>query len=184
MPGTCCVCQDAMDMEDFNDERQSTETCYRLDCGHAYHTRCIFQYLQETEYQCLQCNVHRTPRDEIEMTGLIAQTIEDLRSDPELRRLRQDVEEAIAEFRGVHSEVKRALEALAPEIQERSGYLAIRKETLLRVRKLKAQVKETCIRRSPVTAGVWGIAGDTILNRAFVPRIPLGVYSSSLTLKI
>ena len=184
MPGTCCVCQDEMDMEDFNDERQSTQTCYKLECGHAYHTRCAFQYLRETDFQCLQCNVHRTPRSEMEMTGLIAQTIEEIRSDPEMRRLRHEVEEAIAEFKGVRTEIRRALEAVAPEIVERSGYPAIRKELLQRMRRLRSHVKTTCIQRNPMTAGVWGIAGDTIVNRAFIPRSPQGVYSPYLYLKI
>lgn len=183
MPGTCCVCQDAMDMEDYNDERPSTETCFKLECGHAFHTRCIFQYLRETEYECLHCNVRRTPREEIELTGYIAQALEDLRADPEVRRLRREVEEAVAEFRAARDEVKKALEAAAPEIQERAGYASLRKETLLRIRRLKAHLKEACIRRNPMTAGVWGIAGDGILNRAFIPR-PGGLHSSYLYLKI
>jgi hypothetical protein len=173
-----------MEMEDFNDERPSTDTCYKLDCGHAYHTRCIFQYLRETEYECIQCNVRRTPREEIELTGFITQAIQDLRTDPEVRRLRQEVEDAMLEFNGVRADVKKALEAVAPEIQERAGYTAIRKETLQRLRRLKAHVREACIRRTPLTAGVWGIAGDQILMRAFVPRASTGLYSSYLSLKI
>jgi hypothetical protein len=173
-----------MDMENFNDERQSTETSYKLDCGHAYHTQCVFRYLRETTYECLQCNVHRTPREEIELTGYIAQTLEELRADPELRRLRREVDEAIAEYNGVRTDVKKALEALAPEIEERAGYHIIRKEVLQRIRRLRAQVKAACIQRNPMTAGVWGIAGDAIMNRAFVPRAPQGAYSSVLTLKI
>jgi hypothetical protein len=172
-----------MDMEDYNDERPSTETCYKLDCGHAFHTRCIFQYLRETEYECIQCNVRRSPREEIELTGYIAQALEDLRADPEIRRLRREVDEAVTEFKAAREEVKKALEAAAPEIQERAGYASLRKETLLRIRRLKAQVKEACIRRNPMTAGVWGIAGDGILNRAFIPRAR-GLHCSYLYLKI
>jgi hypothetical protein len=183
MPGTCCVCQDEMDMEDFNDERTSTETCYKLECGHAFHTRCIFQYLRETEYECLHCNVRRSPREEIELTGYITQAIEDLRADPETRRLRREVEEAATEFKSAREEVKKALEAAAPEILERAGYASLRKETLLRIRRLKAYVKEACIRRNPMTAGVWGIAGDGILNRAFIPTAR-GLHTSYLYLKI
>jgi len=173
-----------MDMEEFNDARAATDTSFKLDCGHAYHTRCIFQYMRETEYECLHCNVRRTPREEIEMTGLIAQTIEDLRSDPEIRRLRRETEEAFTEFRAVQTEVKRALEALLPEIEARSGYASIRRETLQRVRTLKAQIRAECIRRNPMTAGVWGIAGDQMLSRAFVPRAPWGLHTSYVTLKI
>lgn len=184
MSGTCCMCQEEMDMEEFNDARQSTDTCFKLECGHAYHTPCIFRYMRETEYQCLQCNVRRAPHEEIELTGYIAQTLEELRSDPEIRRLRREVDEAMTEFTAVRTEVKRALEALAPEIEERAGYHGIRKEALLRLRKLKAQIKESCIRRNPMTAGVWGIAGDAIMNRAFLPRSPQGLYSSYLYLKI
>jgi hypothetical protein len=183
MPGTCCVCQDAMDMEDYNDERPSTESCFKLDCGHAFHTRCIFQYLRETEYECIQCNVRRSPREEIELTGYIAQALEDLHADPEIRRLRREVDEAVTEFKAARDEVKKALEAAAPEIQERAGYASLRKETLLRIRRLKAHVKDACIRRNPMTAGVWGIAGDGILNRAFIPRAR-GLHCSYLYLKI
>jgi hypothetical protein len=172
-----------MDMEDYNDERPSTETCFKLDCGHAFHTRCIFQYLRETEYECIQCNVRRSPREEIELTGYIAQALEDLRADPEIRRLRREVDEAVTEFRAARDEVKKALEAAAPEIQERAGYASLRKETLLRIRRLKAHLKEACIRRNPMTAGVWGIAGDGILNRAFIPRAR-GLHCPYLYLKI
>lgn len=184
MPGTCCVCQDDMDMEEFNDTRATTDTCFKLECGHAYHTRCIFQYMRETDYECLHCNVHRTPREEIEMTGLIAQTIEDLRSDPELRRLRQEAEEAIREFKAVQTEVKHALQALAPDIVARSGYSTIRRETLRRIQTLRTQVREECLRRTPMTAGVWGIAGDQMLSRAFVPRGCAGLHGSYIHLKI
>jgi hypothetical protein len=172
-----------MDMEDYNDERPSTESCFKLDCGHAFHTRCIFQYLRETEYECIQCNVRRSPREEIELTGYIAQALEDLRADPEIRRLRREVDEAVTEFKAAREEVKKALEAAAPEIQERAGYASLRKETLLRIRRLKAHVKDACIRRNPMTAGVWGIAGDGILNRAFIPRAR-GLHCSYLYLKI
>ena len=171
-------------MEEFNDERQSTDTCYKLECGHAYHTPCIFRYMRETEYQCLQCNVRRTPHEEIELTGYIAQALEELRGDPEIRQRRREVDEAMAEFTAVRLEVKRALEAVVPEIEERAGYHTIRKEALLRLRKLKAQVKDSCIRRNPMTAGIWGIAGDGILNRAFLPRTPRGLYPTYLHLKI
>lgn len=184
MPGTCCVCQDEMEMEDFNDPRQSTNACFKLACGHAYHTQCIFQYMAETDYQCLHCNSHRTPREEIELTGLIAQTIEELRGDPELRRLRSEVDEAMTEFVGVRNEFQKALEVIAAEMEGRTGYAAIRKETLQRIRNLKTHIKTECIRRNPLTAGVWGIAGVSLLMRAFVPRSTRGLYTHYMYLKI
>ena len=173
-----------MDLEDYNDPQSSTDTCFKLECGHAYHTRCIFRYMRETDYECLHCNVRRTPREELEMTGLIAQTIEDMRSDPELRRLRREVEEAFTELTAVRADVKRALEALVPDVVARAGYHTIRRETLQRLQTLKAQVKAECLRRNPRTAGVWGIAGDQILLRAFVPRAPAGTYVPMIHLKI
>lgn len=171
-------------MDEFNDPRQSTTGCFKLECGHAYHTQCIFQYMRETEYQCLHCNVRRTPREEIELTGLIAQTIEELRSDPELRRLRDDFNEAMNEFIGVRGEVKRALEAAAPEIEARAGYHTIRREAMRRLQTLKKHIRAECLRRNPMTAGVWGIAGDDILRRAFASRPTRHLYSSYLYLTI
>lgn len=171
-------------MDEFNDPRPSTVTCFKLECGHAYHTPCIFQYMRETDFQCLHCNVRRTPREEIELTGVIAQTIEDLRSDRELRRLRDEFNEAMTEFIGVRGEVKRALEAAAPEIEARAGYHTIRKEAMQRLRTLKTRIRAECLRRHPMTAGVWGIAGDDILRRAFASRPTRHLYSSYMYLKI
>lgn len=171
-------------MEEFNDPRLSTDACFKLECGHAYHTQCIFRYMRDTDYECLHCNSRRTPREEVEMTGLIAQAIEDMRTDPEIRRLRHEVEEAIADFNGARAEIRRALEALAPDIIARAGYHTIRRETLQRIQRLKSHVKSECIRRNPLTAGVWGIAGNQILMRAFVPRSPTGLHGPFMYLKI
>jgi len=37
---TCNICYENMDMLEYNDPNESTLTCFKLECGHSYHTKC------------------------------------------------------------------------------------------------------------------------------------------------
>jgi len=62
-------------MESYNDERQSTETCFKLECGHAFHTRCVIQVLTRTNHKCPACNKHKTPEQEIKRAEYIRNAV-------------------------------------------------------------------------------------------------------------
>jgi len=74
----CSVCMVDMDMEEYDDPNESTHTCVRLDCKHAYHTKCVLKYMKTTNYECILCNKHRNP---IEEAGLIEQAVDEVKKD-------------------------------------------------------------------------------------------------------
>jgi hypothetical protein len=100
----CTVCYVDMDMETFNDPRESTETCLRLDCGHAYHSRCIISYLKRTNYDCILCNRNRDP---ITDRGRVEQAINAVRRDPGYREIKRELNAADASWKSARSSLKK-----------------------------------------------------------------------------
>ena len=43
-------------MEEYQDEKESTETCFKLECHHAFHTKCIMECLLKSKSACPLCN--------------------------------------------------------------------------------------------------------------------------------
>jgi len=91
----CSVCFNDMDMEEYDDPNESTRTCVRLDCKHAYHTKCVIKYMKQTNYECILCNKHRNP---IEEAGLIEQAHDEVKKDKEFRSIKKELRDAASEF--------------------------------------------------------------------------------------
>jgi len=68
---TCSICWEDMDMQDYNDSRESTLTCFKLECGHSYHTKCIIMALSKTKHQCPLCNKEKSIQDKVEEQAYI-----------------------------------------------------------------------------------------------------------------
>jgi hypothetical protein len=100
----CTVCYVEMDMDTFNDPRESTETCLRLDCGHAYHTRCIIGYLKRTNYDCILCNRNRDP---ITDRGRVEQAIHTVRRDAGYRQIKRELNAADASWKSARNSLKK-----------------------------------------------------------------------------
>ena len=103
----CSVCMHDMDMEEYDDPNESTHTCVRLDCKHAYHTKCVLKYMKTTNYECILCNKHRTP---IEEAGLIEQAHDEVKKDKEFRRLKKEVRAAASEYTQTKKIMKQSIQ--------------------------------------------------------------------------
>lgn len=108
---TCSVCLDAMDMLDFNDPAAKTESCFKLECGHAYHTSCIIGYLSHSNRSCLRCNAILLPGAELTYRGLRAKLRSELARRPELKPVRSESNAALKEY-------KDTVKALKAEVLE------------------------------------------------------------------
>jgi hypothetical protein len=93
-------------MLDFNDPRQKTDTCFKLECGHAYHTACIIRYLSNSNHSCLHCNEIKTPAEELTIAGLARKLSGALSRHPEVRYLKAEVNEATNEYKNAIKELK------------------------------------------------------------------------------
>lgn len=98
MEHSCALCFEDMDMQMWNDEHDSTLTCYKLPCGHAYHTKCIIDCLTKSNIGCPNCNSHKSPREEFTRRGLLMKAISDIKKNPELRYIKQEYKQSIQEI--------------------------------------------------------------------------------------
>ena len=120
----CALCFDNMDMLAYQDDRQNTPTCYKLDCGHAYHTPCIIGCLTQMNRKCPQCNNQKDPSKELSKEALAAKLIRELKRDDrikpiidEFKEIRQEYSEAVTQLKKDIKEYseKRAAELCVPE---------------------------------------------------------------------
>jgi hypothetical protein len=96
---TCIICLDEMDMEDFNDKRETTPTCFKLECGHAFHTKCIIQTLSQSDHKCPSCNLHKAPVQRMYHEGIIKNLISSVKKDVRVRIVKKELDETIREYK-------------------------------------------------------------------------------------
>jgi hypothetical protein len=107
----CPICLDEMDMKAFNDEKQSTSTCFRLECGHGFHTKCVIQTLQVSNSSCPSCHQFKTPRQLIQRDGILKKLLGELKRCPEISF-------TIAEFKEAKKESDETLKKIEKEVFE------------------------------------------------------------------
>jgi len=108
---TCPICFDDMDMQPYQDEREGTETCHKLECGHAFHTKCVVNFLTRTNHKCPSCNEYKPPETELEMEGVIMKLIRMIQKD-------DDVKIASHEYKTIKEEYRSALTQLKADTKK------------------------------------------------------------------
>lgn len=99
MSSNCAVCWSEMDMRDFEDTRQSTATCYKLACGHAYHTTCIIEFLTRTRHECPLCNKLKDPQIAVPFVGYVRKVIAEVFKIPEIALAKQELSVTKEEYK-------------------------------------------------------------------------------------
>ena len=108
---TCPICYEDMDMREYDDAAEGTDTCHKLDCGHAFHTKCIILVLTKTRHACPSCNKNKPPEKQLEIEGLIRTTLSAVKRDPRVKAVRE-------EYATGKEEYKQALRQLQKESNE------------------------------------------------------------------
>lgn len=94
----CPICLDDMDMLSFNDRRDTTATCYKLECGHAYHTKCIIQTLSQAERKCPSCNHTKDPSTLLTEQGLAIQLLTKVKKSEDVKMAVGELRQALIEY--------------------------------------------------------------------------------------
>ena len=150
---TCAVCQEAMDMQEFNDTREKTESCYKLECKHAYHTKCVIDFLKRTSFDCITCNRHKLPREEIRKEGIARQCLEDVHNSKKIRKLRRELKQLNTELRKSYNVQKRKITKIVKEIARESNIPKLRSKLKAKQQKIIKTVKKMMLKKSPQYAG-------------------------------
>jgi hypothetical protein len=87
----CAICYEDMDMAEFKDPRQSTITCYKLACEHAYHTSCIIRCLKNSRHECPLCNTIKPPEILLNNEGFARKILHEVLRIPEIVHNRKEL---------------------------------------------------------------------------------------------
>ena len=149
-----------MDMQQFKDERDGTQTCHKLECEHAFHTKCIVNFLTRTNHKCPSCNEYKTAESELETEGVIMNLLKEVRRD-------DNVKNTIHEYATIKQEYSDVLRQLKNEVKKFSLQRAIElkiPEHKSYYQKCKTELKRAAMDAARQLGNKYVAAAKTIKN--------------------
>lgn len=143
----CAICYDTMDMLPYKDERCSTETCYKLDCGHSFHTSCIIEVLTRTQKGCPFCNKTRTLESEMDMRGFAIRTLKNVLQEPEIKQHKKELNEALKEYKETNEILKEKVGIYADNLAKELKFWEKRHYLLECLNQTKIIVKDQILKK-------------------------------------
>jgi hypothetical protein len=104
---SCPICYEDMDMKEYQDEREGTETSFKLECGHAFHTKCIVSFLTKSESKCPCCNTRTTPEKKLDYEALKRKKLSEIKNADSVKILLSE-----------HNEAKKDLKEVLRQLRE------------------------------------------------------------------
>lgn len=110
MDNVCAICFEEMDMNTYQDERESTQTCFKLQCNHAFHTKCIVECLQKTKYTCPSCNNEKSLTEKLTKEGIVLEIVDEVKKT-------ESVKNALKEYRIARGEVAESVKSFKEDVK-------------------------------------------------------------------
>lgn len=155
MDKLCAICFEQMDMLTYQDQRESTSTCFKLECEHSFHTKCIIECLQKTHSKCPHCNSYKTPEEMLTMEGTIAKLLTEASRG---RQLREELNEFKTYKEELSSKIKQIKKETAEFVKKRKEELMIaeaRKKLTSSMRKVNTKLAKICMEKGPMYYGAY-----------------------------
>ena len=153
MNQVCVICFDEMDMQEFHDRRESTQTCFKLECGHAFHTKCIIQCLSNTNHKCPSCNKEKTPFKELTRDGLARSMIQEMKKDDTVKFLLNEHAESRLELSQVTKQLQKDTKEFVEKRKKEIQYEEKKKYFVSCESRLESAVRNCAKQKGPQYVG-------------------------------
>jgi hypothetical protein len=150
MDKTCILCFDDMDMVVFNDTQSQTSTCFKLDCGHAFHTHCIIRCLQHMNHKCPHCNSRKNPETILSMEGTVIKLLKEAKRTHQLRNEMAEFKESKNYLTNSIKELKKETTEFVKKRKEELMITEKRKQLNTSIRKVNLKLEKICIAKGPM----------------------------------
>jgi hypothetical protein len=137
----CPLCFEDMDMKSFQDERTCTATCFKLDCGHSFHTKCIIECLTHANHKCPSCNSQKTPSLQLSVEALSDKLMRELKNNPDVKYLIKEYKEASLEFKSSLSQLRKDIKEFARKRGQETKFFEKRNYAKECLRSIKAEMQ-------------------------------------------
>lgn len=151
---TCLLCFDEMDMLPYKDPNNSTSTCVKLSCDHAFHTKCIITCLEKSDHKCPLCCTRKSPKDELTREGIIRNVIRELKRNAEIKRLIEERKTAREEILSTLKTIKKDTEKFAAKRAEELKFFEKREYYKKCTREAFYTATKVATEKNPLFTGV------------------------------
>jgi hypothetical protein len=145
----CVLCFDDMDMKGFKDQRENTLTCVKLDCGHAYHTKCILRCLSQSNHKCPSCNLGKDAHSELTRDGLARELLSEIKKDKTVKSALQECNKTRKELKELNSQMTKEVKAFIKQRATELGIAEKRKQFMNALSKLRTTAKAYARKKGP-----------------------------------
>jgi hypothetical protein len=192
----CIVCYDDMDMKSFKDIAESTLTCTKLECGHAYHTKCIINCLKNSKTECPLCN---KPKEEpVTMEGRRIQVVREMNRNQAVKDSRLEFKEAWKEYNSIFDILKKETTEFVRKRSEELRFREHRNYLQRSMESVKRSIRDFAKEKGPEYIGafrevninnnnyyqrrwynqhVFGLTSWRNSNRITYPTLRIGLYN-------
>ena len=140
-------------MKSYEDSKQMTSTCFKLECNHAYHTKCIIECLSKTAHKCPQCNKYKTPEQKLSEKGLAEKLLKELRRGEDVEYSIKEYKEASKEFKSTYTQLKKDIVEYAKARGDELQYSQKHKYMKECIASIKAEIRITARLAGPMYIG-------------------------------
>jgi len=151
----CPICWEEMDMKEFKDSKDSTETCFKLECGHSYHTKCIVQFLTKTTSACPICNKIKNPEMELDMQGFALKLLNKILHTSSVRTIRKEFNESMTEYKTAIQQLKQDTASFIGKRQEELRLQEKRDYVFKCFSVIKQEIRSQCLKRGNKYVGAY-----------------------------
>jgi hypothetical protein len=171
---TCPICWDDMDMKEFKDERQSTSTCFKLECQHSFHTSCIIDFLAKTHHTCPTCNQIRQPEKQLEIQGTAIKLIQEaMKNNKNVIEIRKETNTALNDYKAAVSKMRVDIKLYSEKYAVEHKLLEHKKYFNKCLSTLKATIREDLLKKGNKYVGAAAFKKDrwttSIIDQYLIP---------------